>query len=55
MTINSDAVLIINANVLSGKVLRHILAHAILWPHDKSQNVNGQGRDAHNGSVAQIV
>lgn len=29
MTINSDAVLIINANVLSGKVSRHILVQAI--------------------------
>lgn len=44
MTINSDAVLIINANVLSGKVSRHILVHAIFRPHDKSQNANGQGR-----------
>lgn len=51
MTINSDAVLIINANVLSVKVSRHILAHAILWPHGKSQKANGQGRDEHKCSV----
>lgn len=36
MTINSDAILIINANVLSGKVVRHNFIH-VIRSHAKSQ------------------